>query len=48
MKCETREKIAYSWIGKMVSRVLARTIYRQSRPHWIRQAWADGDMSKLK
>ena len=35
-----RSTLAYSLLGKLASRIAARTIYRDMRPAWIRDQWA--------
>jgi hypothetical protein len=42
-----REKIAYSKIGKLVATVIRNNVYKQSRIHWVQQAIADADFSRL-
>lgn len=41
------EKLAYSKIGKAVCTILQKVKYKNSRIHWIQQAMADMDFSKL-
>lgn len=42
-----REKMAYSKVGKMVATVIRDRCYKGSRVHWVQQALADMDFSKL-
>ena len=35
-----RSILAYSILGKLASRIAARTTHKGMRPHWIRDAWA--------
>lgn len=48
MKYETREKLAYSRIGKVIATVIRAVAFRDSRIHWIQQAMADADFSKVR
>lgn len=44
-----REYIAYSFIGVVVSRVLQKCVYTNSRAHWIRDCLAGNQpFSQLK
>jgi hypothetical protein len=42
-----REKAAYSKAGKAMAKALQHLMFRNSRVHWIQQAMADLDFSKL-
>jgi hypothetical protein len=44
---QVREKLAYSVIGKAVATLLRNAIYKRSRVHWVQQAFADCNFSKL-
>lgn len=35
-----REKFAYGFIGKALSRLLQRTLFPNARAHWIQDAFA--------
>jgi hypothetical protein len=36
-----REKIAYSFIGKLIAKALQASIYKNERLHWVQQRLAE-------
>ena len=44
---QVREKLAYSIVGKAIATMLRNTMYKHSRVHWVQQALADWNFSKL-
>ena len=47
MTYQTREALAYSKLGKLIAKALRSCIYKNSRIHWVQQAMADADFSRL-
>jgi len=41
------EKIAYSKIGKLIATLIQKAFYPRARVHWVQQAIADRNFSKL-
>lgn len=42
-----REKLAYSVIGKLVARLIRNKFYPNARIHWIQQALAEMNFSRV-
>lgn len=42
-----REKAAYSSIGKRIATTLRDRFFQNSRVHWVQQAMAEWDFSRL-
>ena len=41
MSYRIREKLAYSFFGKLIATVARNLVWKQARVHWIQQAFAD-------
>ena len=48
MSYRIREKLAYSVPGKIIATMLRNAIFKNSRVHWVQQAFADGNRKAFK